>query len=50
MAMLIRALMKPHTSEYGFSHFSERRADSFLRRSLDSFPIIPSVETTNGVK
>ena len=25
MAMLIRALMKPHTSEYGFSLFAERR-------------------------
>jgi hypothetical protein len=49
MAMLIRALMKPHTSEYGFSHFSER-ADSFLRRSLDSFPIMSSVERSNRVK
>jgi hypothetical protein len=38
--ILIGALMKPHTLEYDFSHFSASSADSFSRRILHSFPII----------
>jgi hypothetical protein len=50
MAMLIRALTKPQISEYGFSHFSARSADSFLSKVGDSLPSKPCVDATKGEK
>jgi len=46
MAILIRALTKPHTSEYDLPHFSASRADNFFSTAFPSLPIIPSVEVT----
>jgi hypothetical protein len=48
--MLMLALTKPRTTEYGRSHLSVSRKESLLRSSPASRPINPSVETTKGVK
>jgi hypothetical protein len=48
--MLMPALTKPRTTEYGLSHLSVSRKESLLRSSPASRPINPSVETTKGVK
>ena len=50
IAMLIRALTKPRTTEYGRAHLSASRRERRLRSSPASRPINPSVETTKGVK
>ena len=50
IAMLIRALIVPHTLEYLSPDFSAIRADSFFSMVVASLPNIPSVDATKGEK
>jgi len=50
ITILILALTYPHTSEYGFSHFSASRANNHFSKVCPSLPIRPSTEITKGVK
>jgi len=50
IAMLIRALTKPHTSEYSRPEFWEIMDAIRAKTFFPSLPTTPQVETTKGEK